>query len=97
MPTIIHIIKWQVRIIRIVDDHGPAKAVAILGRQMAVVPERARLVETGELILERVAGGDRTLVHHGSAILPVGTGLIDSVEMLDGRPVNYLKQLMDAR
>ncbi len=49
---------------------------------MAVIPERARLVETGELVGERVACGDRTLVYKSGTILPVGACLIDTVEML---------------
>ena len=73
------------RIMRIVYDHGPAKPVTVLSGHMAMVPERPRLVETGELVGERVTRGNRALVHKGGAILPVGACLIHTVEMLSSK------------
>ena len=82
--TIVNVIQIRMRVVRVVHNHGSAQAITILSGQMAVVPERARLVETGELVGERVACGDRALVHKRGAILPVGTYLVHTVEMLNG-------------
>ena len=38
--TIIDVVQAQVRILRIVNDNGATKTVAVLGGKVAVVPER---------------------------------------------------------
>ncbi len=58
---------------------------------MAVVPERPRLIEVGKLVNERVACGNRALVHEGCAIRPVGTLLIDTVEMLRDKTIQLVQ------
>ena len=80
------------RIVRVVDDHRSTEAITVLSGQVAVVPECACLTEAGELIEERVTRRNRTLVHKGGPILPVGAFLIDAVEMLSNLWFSFHKQ-----
>ena len=50
--VIVNIVITEVGVIRIVNDQRSAETVAVLGRQMTVVPERARLIRDGEVIEE---------------------------------------------
>ena len=80
--TIIYIIQGGMGVVWIVHHHSSAQPVAVLCRQVAVVPERARLIGSGEVVQERIAGSDRALVDKGSAIRPVRTMLEEPVPML---------------
>ena len=72
---VIDVVHVQVRVIGVVDDHGPAKTVTVLGSQMAVVPVGARLVGNVEVVQERIAGSDGALVDKRGAVGPVGARL----------------------
>lgn len=73
--TVVDIVHIRVRVIGVVDDHGPAKTVTVLGSQMAVVPIGARLVGNVEVVQERIAGSDGALVDKRGAVGPVGARL----------------------
>ena len=79
---VVDIVEVRVRVIGVVDNKGAAEAVAVLRRQVAVVPERTRLVGGGKVIQERVAGGDRALVDEGGTVGPVGALLEEAVPVL---------------
>ena len=66
----------------IVDDERAAQAVAVLRRYVAVVPERARLIGRREVVQERIADGDRALVHKRTAVRPVCPRLEEAMPML---------------
>ena len=70
------------RVLGVVNNHGATETVAVLCRQVAVVPERAGLVIGGEFVRERVASGDRALVDEGTAVSPVGGALEHAVPVL---------------
>ena len=38
--TIINVIQVRMRVVRIIDDHRTTETIAVLGRQVTVVPER---------------------------------------------------------
>ena len=101
--TVINIVEIQVRILGVVNDHGAAKTVAVLGGKVAVVPEctcgkggpvgterhgklhkrsRTSLVESSEVVQERVPRRDRALIHEGRAICPVRALLEEAVPVL---------------
>ena len=80
--TIINVIQVRMRVVRVIDDHRTTETVAILGRQMTVVPERARLIRDGEVVEERVPRSDRALVHECGSVRPVRALLIDAVPVL---------------
>ena len=70
------------RVVRVVDDHRTTETITVLGRQVTVVPERARLVGDSEVVEERVPRSDRALVHECGSVRPVRPLLIDAVPVL---------------
>ena len=80
--TVINVVQVEVRVVRVVDDHRTTETIAVLSRQVAVVPESARLAGSREIIKEGVPGRDGALVHERGAVSPVGTGLEQAVPVL---------------
>ena len=80
--VVIDVVERRMRVIGVVDDEGATKTVAVLSRQVAVVPERAGLVRRGEVVEEGVAGRDRALVDERGTVGPVGTLLEETVPVL---------------
>ena len=73
------------RVSIIVNDHGTAQTIAVLSRQMAVVPEGASLTWRVEVVQERVPGRDRALVNERRSVSPVGAFLEEAVPVLRNR------------
>jgi hypothetical protein len=69
-------------ILRIVDDHGTAQAIAVLGSKVRMVPERSGLTRSGEVVKERITGSDRALIHKGRSVGPIRALLEHSGEAL---------------
>ena len=69
-------------IVRIVYNECTTKSVAVLSRQVTVIPEGTGLVSNGEVIQERVTSDNRALGYEGGAISPCGPLLEESVPML---------------
>ena len=69
-------------IVRIVYDECTTKSVAVLSRQVTVVPESASLARSREVVEEGVACRDRALAHHGWTISPVGALLEKTMPVL---------------
>ena len=78
-------------IIWVVHHERATETVAVLCRQMAVVPEGAGLTSRGEIVQERVARGDRALVNHRRAISIVGALLEQSMPMLQKQDISGTK------
>ena len=70
------------RVVWVVDNHGAAEPVAVLGRQMTVIPEGSRLVGSGEIVEEGISCGDGALVHKCWTIRPVGAFLEEPMPVL---------------
>lgn len=61
--TIIDIVKRKMRILGVVNHQWTSQTVAILSSKMRVVPKRARLARTREIICKGMIGNDRALVN----------------------------------
>ena len=72
----------RVWVVRVINYQRSAKAIAILGRYVAVVPERARLADGREVVQERVEWLDGTLRDERGAVRPGRSVLEDSVPVL---------------
>ena len=79
---VIDVVHVQVRVIGVVDYKRTTEAVAVLRRNVRVVPVRASLVRGVEVVQERVASGNRALVDESGTIGPVGVLLEQAVPML---------------
>ena len=80
--TISNVIQVRMRVVRIIDDHRTTETIAVLGRQVTVVPERARLIGDGEVVEERVPRSNRALIHESRSVRPVCPFLVDAVPKL---------------
>ena len=80
--TIINVIQVRMRVVRIIDDHRTTETIAVLGRQVAVVPESTSLVGGGEVVEEGVARRNGTLVDERRTVGPVGALLEEAVPVL---------------
>ena len=69
-------------VVRVIDDHRTTETIAVLGRQVTVVPERACLVGDGKVVQERVPRSNWALVHERRSVRPVCPFLVDPVPML---------------
>ena len=85
--VVIDVVERRMRVIGVVDDEGATKTVAVLSRQVAVVPESAGLVGCGEVVQERIVLRDRTLVDESRAVSVVRPLLEEPVPVLDKRRV----------
>ena len=81
---VVDIVKARMRIIGVVDNESTTEAVAVLGRQMAMVPESTSLVRRREVVQERVVSRNGALGDHGHTVGIVGTFLEESMPMLCG-------------
>ena len=79
---VIDVVHVQVRVLGVVDHHRSTQTIAVLCRNVRMVPVRARLIGSGEFVEEGVAGGDGALIDESSAIGPVGVLLEQTVPML---------------
>ena len=59
------------------------ESIAVLRRQMAMVPEGTSLVRNVEVVQEKIPWRDRTLCNKRRAIGPIGTLLEESVPVLE--------------
>lgn len=80
--TVIDIVQRRVGVVRVIDNEWASKTVAVLSGQVAMIPESTGLVHCGEVIEERIARGNRTLVDKGRTVSPVGTLLEEAMPML---------------
>ena len=80
--TVIDIVIVRVRIVRVIHNERAAKSVAVLSGEVAMVPVSPGLVRDVEVVEERVARGDRALVHEGCTVSPVGAGLEEAMPVL---------------
>ena len=80
--TIVNVVQSRMGVVGVIHDHGPAETVAILSGQMAVVPERTRLIDRRKIVGKRITGGNWALVHEGSAVRPIGALLENTMKML---------------
>lgn len=80
--TIVNIVQLRMRIMRIVDNEGPAQTIAVLSRQMAVIPEGAGLIWYIKVVKERVFTGDGALRDECGTISPVSSLLEEPMPML---------------
>ena len=72
------------RVIWVVYDHRPPETIAVLGRQVTVIPEGTSLVGRGKIVQERVVDGDGALSDHGHTIIVVRALLEEAVPVLWG-------------
>ena len=70
-------------IVRIVYNECTTKSVAVLSRQVTVIPEGTGLVSDGEVIQERVSSDNRALGYEGRTISPCRPSLEETVPMLN--------------
>ena len=80
--TIVDVVKVLMGIMWVIYHQWSAQAIAILGHEVAVVPERARLIRDSEVVEERVPRSNRALVHESRPVRPVCPFLVDAVPML---------------
>ena len=69
---VVNIVHVQVWVLGVVDHHRAAQAIAVLRRNVRVVPVRAGLVGGSEVVEEGVASGDGALVDKRCTVGPVG-------------------------
>ena len=69
-------------VVRVIDDHRTTETVAVLGRQMTVVPEGTCLIGDVEVVQEGVPRGDGTLCDEGRAVCPRRALLKETMPML---------------
>ena len=81
--TVIDVVEVLVWIVRIVYNECTTKSVAVLSRQVTVIPEGTGLVSDGEVVQERVPSDNRALGYEGRAISPCGPLLEESVPVLE--------------
>jgi hypothetical protein len=80
--VVVHIVEVRMRVIGVVDHKGATETIAVLGRQVRVVPERASLIRNIKVVQELVAGGDRALVNECRTIGPIGALLEETMPVL---------------
>lgn len=79
---VIDVVEIRMGVVRVVDNEGATETVAVLGRQVAVVPESTRLAGGSEVVEEGVAGRNGALVYERGTVGPVGAGLEETVPVL---------------
>lgn len=70
------------RVVVVIDNHGPSKPIAVLGSKVRVIPERSCVIPGAEGISEGVIRRDGALADALGAIRPGGSFLEDAVPML---------------
>ena len=80
--TVIDVVERRVRVVGVVHDHRSAETIAVLSRQVAVVPEGAGLVRRREVVEEGVVLRDGALVHKRGTVRPVRALLEETVPVL---------------
>ena len=70
------------RVVRVVHNKRTTEPVAVLSRQMTVVPEGTCLVGDIEVVQEGVPRGDGTLCDEGGAVCPRRALLKETMPML---------------
>lgn len=93
---VIDVVQTGLRVVGIVHNERATKTVAVLGGQMAVIPERSCLIRNIEVIQERVPCNDWALSDEGRPVGP-SSSLLEEAVPVDGSGLEHglLGQLVD--
>ena len=82
MLTVIDVIKILVRVFWVVDDECTSQTIAVLGGQVAMVPEGTGLIRDVKVVKERIVRNNRALINEGWTIGPICPCLEETMPML---------------
>ena len=82
MLTVIDVVKILVRVFWVVYDECTSQTIAILGRQVAMVPEGTGLIRNVKVVKERIVRNNRTLIDKGWTVGPICPCLEETMPML---------------